>query len=50
MHRKEFKKSLKEGKHVFGTNLPVQSADLIERIGYIGYDWVMIDDLSLIHI
>ena len=44
MHRKEFKKSLEEGKHVFGTNLPVQSADLIERIGYIGYDWVMIDD------
>lgn len=44
MHRKEFKKSLNEGKHVFGTNLPVQSADLIERIGYIGYDWVMIDD------
>ena len=44
MYRKEFKQSLKDGKHVYGTNIPIQSADLIERIGYIGYDWVMIDD------
>ena len=44
MRTNTLKQKLKDGKPVFGAMITFPSATLVEMLGYMGYDWVLIDN------
>ncbi|MDA0263076.1 MAG: aldolase/citrate lyase family protein [Chloroflexi bacterium] len=44
MRQNTLKKKLYEGKAVFGTMLTFPSATMVEMLGSLGYDWILLDN------
>ena len=44
MRTNTLKQKLKDGKPVFGAMITFPSPTIVEMLGYMGYDWVLIDN------
>ena len=44
MRENTMKKKLKAGQPVFGSMITFPSPAVVEMLGYLGYDWVLIDN------
>ena len=44
MQENTLKQKLEQGKAVFGVMITFPSAPMIEMLGYLGFDWVLIDN------
>ena len=44
MRKNTLKQKLNEGKAVFGTMITFPSATMVEMLGCLGYDWILIDN------
>ena len=44
MRENTLKQKLKKGKAVFGTMLTFPSATMVEMLGSLGYDWILLDN------
>lgn len=44
MRKNTLKQKLREGKAVFGSMITFPSAPIVEMLGYLGFDWVLIDN------
>ncbi len=44
MRKNTLKQKLREGKCVFGSMITFPSAPIVEMLGYMGFDWVLIDN------
>ena len=44
MRENTLKQKLNDGKAVFGTMLTFPSATIVEMLGSLGYDWILLDN------